>query len=197
MECMVWTLTRFTEFETVVRNSVFLAKAMPVADERAALAFLEDVAVQDATHNCWAFRVGQRFRVSDDGEPSGTAGRPILSAIDGQNFDNVMVVVTRWFGGIKLGAGGLVRAYGAAAGACLRQAEKKEYIEKTTLSFHCPFSLYAQVEAKFIEWCADKLKCEFDAEGVQLIVAVPVVDVERITDFLRDLTRGQIDIQQE
>ncbi len=73
------------------------------------MAFLQQVAVTDATHNCWAYRHGQDYRSSDDGEPAGTAGRPILAAIDGQGFDRVMVVVTRWFG-IKLGAGGLVRA---------------------------------------------------------------------------------------
>src|SRR3546814_18000784 len=78
--------------------------------------------VPDATHNCWAWRIGDDYRSNDDGEPAGTAGRPILAAIDGQGMDRVVVVVTRWFGGIKLGAGGLVRAYGGTAAECLRRA---------------------------------------------------------------------------
>ena len=100
-----------------VKHSRFLAQAAPVATPDDALAFLREIAVPDATHNCWAYRIGGEYRSSDDGEPAGTAGRPILAAIDGQGFDRVMVVVTRWYGGIKLGAGGLVRAYGGAAAA--------------------------------------------------------------------------------
>jgi putative IMPACT (imprinted ancient) family translation regulator len=73
------------------------------------------------------------YRSSDDGEPAGTAGRPILAAIDGQGFDRVMVVVTRWFGGIKLGAGGLVRAYGGAAAECLRTAPRVPLVGMRTL----------------------------------------------------------------
>jgi hypothetical protein len=87
----------------------------------------------DATHNCWAWRIGGDYRSSDDGEPAGTAGRPILAAIDGQGFDRVMVVVTRWFGGIKLGAGGLVRAYGGAAAECLRTAPRVPLVGMRTL----------------------------------------------------------------
>lgn len=74
--------------------------------------FLQAVQDLQATHNCWAYKVGAQYRFSDDGEPAGTAGRPILSAIEAQHLDRVMVVVTRYFGGIKLGVGGLVRAYG-------------------------------------------------------------------------------------
>ena len=80
------------------------------------------IADPTATHNCWAYRIGSEYRFSDDGEPAGTAGRPILAAIDGQGCDQVVVVVTRWYGGIKLGAGGLVRAYGGCAAECLRAA---------------------------------------------------------------------------
>ena len=68
----------------------------------------------EATHNCWAYKIGQEYRFNDDGEPGGTAGRPILQAIEGQGMDRVAVLVVRWFGGVKLGAGGLVRAAAAA-----------------------------------------------------------------------------------
>src|SRR3954447_7594427 len=116
------TLAQPVSHTLEVKHSRFIAHAAPIDGAAAALAFLQQVAVADATHNCWAYRHGQDYRSSDDGEPAGTAGRPILAAIDGQGFDRVMVVVTRWFGGIKLGAGGLVRAYGGAAAECLRTA---------------------------------------------------------------------------
>ncbi|QQX91945.1 YigZ family protein [Gluconobacter sphaericus] len=193
---MTWTLPGLATYESVIKNSVFRASAAPVEDEAAAMAFFREVAVLDATHNCWAFKIGQRFRCSDDGEPGGTAGRPILSAIEGQDFDNVMIVVTRWYGGVQLGAGGLVRAYGGAASACLREADRIERIETAKLRFHCPFSSFAMVESKIESWRAARLECDFDGEGAWITLAVPVEEVDAITDWLRDLTRGQMDITQ-
>ena len=107
-----------------IRKSRFLANAAPVDEPEQALAFLADIGDPLATHNCWAYRIGQQYRFSDDGEPGGTAGRPILQAIEGQGFDRVIVVVTRWYGGIKLGVGGLARAYGGCAAECLRLAAR-------------------------------------------------------------------------
>ena len=118
------TLVAPCRYREEIKKSRFLAIAGPVASSEQALAFLGDVADPDATHNCWAFRIGQDYRFNDDGEPGGTAGRPILQAIEGQGVDAVMVVVTRWYGGIKPGAGGLVRAYGGTAPECLRRAAR-------------------------------------------------------------------------
>src|SRR5690606_40308537 len=92
--------------------------------EAAAKAFIAAHSDREANHNCWAWRIGQAYRFSDDGEPGGTGGKPILQAIDGQSLDRVAVVVTRWFGGILLGSGGLIRAYGGTAAMCLREAGK-------------------------------------------------------------------------
>src|SRR3546814_3379804 len=86
-------------------SDVCSSDLVPVEDADAALQALAEVSVPDATHNCWAWRIGDDYRSNDDGEPAGTAGRPILAAIDGQGMDRVVVVVTRWFGGLKLGAG--------------------------------------------------------------------------------------------
>ena len=101
-----------------IKKSRFLAQAAPVDTPEQALAFVRQVGDPAATHNCWAYRIGQDYRFNDDGEPGGTAGRPILQAIEGQGIDRAVVVVTRWYGGIKLGAGGLVRAYGGTAAEC-------------------------------------------------------------------------------
>ncbi len=92
--------------------------------------------------------MGQNYRFSDDGEPSGTAGKQILQAIDGQQLDNIVVVVTRWFGGILLGSGGLMRAYGGTAASCLRQAEKTEVIALVGFALACDFSDHALLKAR-------------------------------------------------
>ena len=115
-----------------VKHSRFLAQAAPVDSPDAALAFFAEVGDPAATHNCWAYRIGSEYRFNDDGEPGGTAGRPILAAIEGQGLDRVAVVVTRWYGGIKLGAGGLVRAYGGAAAECLRTAARQPLVAACT-----------------------------------------------------------------
>lgn len=101
------TLLGPAQLQLEVRKSRFLAHAAPVADAEAALAFIAATSVREATHNCWAWRIGAQYRFNDDGEPGGSAGRPILAAIEGQGLDQVVVLVTRWFGGIKLGVGGL------------------------------------------------------------------------------------------
>ena len=141
------TLAAAAAHSLEVKHSRFLAHAAPVETPEAALAFLAQVADPDATHNCWAYRIGGDYRSSDDGEPAGTAGRPILAAIDGQGFDQVMVVVTRWYGGIKLGAGGLVRAYGGAAAECLRTASRRPLIAMATLDVHAGFDDMGAVHA--------------------------------------------------
>ena len=119
-----------------IKGSRFTATAVSVADEQAAMAVVERVRAEfpDASHHCYGWRIlGDRFRYSDDGEPSGTGGKPILSAIDGRKLRQTVVVVTRWFGGTKLGAGGLVRAYGGAAAAVLREAQIELYVARVTL----------------------------------------------------------------
>ena len=133
------TLERPWSHELEVKHSRFVAWAAPVASPEEALAYVQAVRDPQATHNCWAYRVGPQYRFSDDGEPSGTAGRPILSAIEGQGLEGVVVVVTRYFGGIKLGAGGLVRAYGGAASECLRQAPKRVVVPRIRCALQAPF----------------------------------------------------------
>lgn len=117
------TLRGFGEAEVVIKRSQFIGYAKPAESEEEALAFVEEIRQRhkQATHNCYAYVAGERDqfqKASDDGEPSGTAGRPILEVIKNRSLKNVAVVVTRYFGGVMLGAGGLVRAYtdGAVAG---------------------------------------------------------------------------------
>ncbi len=177
-----------------VRHSRFLAQASAVDDAADALRFIAEVSDADATHNCWAWRVGQDYRSSDDGEPAGTAGRPILAAIDGQGFDRVVVVVTRWYGGIKLGAGGLVRAYGGATAECLRTAARKPLVAMRELALHAGFDDIGLVHAALAAHHAQKLEESFDADGARLTLRLPADRVDSLKDHLRDATRNRVRI---
>lgn len=175
-----------------VRHSRFLARSVAIDSADAAQTALAPLSEPAATHNCWAWRVGAQYRSSDDGEPAGTAGRPILAAIDGQGCDQVLVVVTRWFGGIKLGAGGLVRAYGGAAAECLRRAEKRELIALAELEFACPFANLGDAHAALNAAGAIKFDEHFDADGVTLRVRLPADRVDDLKTRLRDATRDRV-----
>ena len=139
------------EAELVIKRSRFIGRCFPVADEQEALRLLEQVRRQhwDATHNCYAYSVGGSgacARYSDDGEPSGTAGLPMMEALRRSGVTDALVVVTRYFGGILLGAGGLVRAYSAAAAAAVRSAGEVEMRECVRLSLETPYPLWGRVE---------------------------------------------------
>lgn len=174
-----------------VRKSRFLALAAPVASPDDAAAFLQRVADPQATHNCWAWRIGQAYRFSDDGEPGGTAGRPILAAIDGQGFDQAMVVVTRWYGGIKLGAGGLVRAYGGAAAECLRTAPRQPLLEWRDFEIACSFALEGTLRALLADLHGEAGTPRYDGDGLHLPVRVLADQVATLQQRLADASRGQ------
>ena len=175
-----------------VKHSRFIARAAPATSPEAALAFVDEVGDPDATHNCWAYRIGAEYRSSDDNEPAGTAGRPILAAIDGQGYDQVVVVVTRWFGGIKLGAGGLVRAYGGAAAECLRTAQRRALIEMREVALAAPFDELGSVHAALAAFSAEKLSEDFDEHGARLGLRLPADRVDALKIHLRDATRDRV-----
>ena len=185
------TLATPATHRTEIRKSVFVANAAPVDRVDAALAWIARVGTRDATHNCWAYRIGAQYRFNDDGEPSGTAGKPILAAIDGQGLDHVAVVVTRWYGGIKLGAGGLARAYGGTAAECLRVAERVPIVELESVRVRCDFASSAALHAKLADLGASKTGESFGADGVELALDLPRDRVEMLVSLVRDLTRGR------
>ncbi len=185
------TLAAPARHEIDVRHSRFLANAAPIASVEDAAAFVKQVAVADATHNCWAWRFGGDYRSSDDGEPAGTAGRPILAAVDGQGYDRIVVVVTRWFGGIKLGAGGLVRAYGGAAAECLRLAPRLPLVETATVAVHVAFADLSTLHHLLPAFAADKRGESFDAHGARIVLELPADAVADLKTRLRDATRDR------
>ena len=177
-----------------IRKSHFIAQARRARTPEEALALVATVRDAAATHNCWAYRVGQHYRFSDDGEPSGTAGKPILQAIDGQCLDETLVVVTRWFGGIKLGAGGLVRAYGGCAAQCLRLAAKSERVELVEVEFPLPFATLPMLRARFAELRAELIAERFDAGGAMLRLTLPAAHLDALRKLLADATRGRSEL---
>jgi uncharacterized YigZ family protein len=177
-----------------VRHSRFIAQAAHAPSPDAAMAFIAAVRQDDASHNCWAYRIGDQYRSSDDGEPSGTAGRPILAAIDGQGLDQVAVVVARWFGGIKLGAGGLVRAYGGAAAECLRTASRRPLVRLQELHVRAGFDDIGAVHAAIQAHAATSLEERFDSDGLSLRLMLPQEAIEALAARLRDATRNRVRI---
>ena len=157
----------------------------------AAVSALSDV---EATHNCWAFRCGDAYRSSDDGEPAGTAGRPILAAIDGQGLDQVVVVVTRWYGGIKLGAGGLVRAYGNTAAECLRAATRRPLVSYVERSLAFGFDDTGLVHAALSAHAAERLDESFVPGGARLRLRVRADAADALAERLRDASRDRVQL---
>ncbi|MCW8807118.1 MAG: IMPACT family protein [Rhodanobacter sp.] len=185
------TLSQACQYQQEIKKSRFLALAAPVTSTEQALAFVRDVSTPTATHNCWAYRIGQDYRFNDDGEPGGTAGRPILQAIEGQQMDGVVVVVTRWYGGIKLGAGGLVRAYGGTAAECLRLAERLPIVAMARLGVHCEFAELTLLKARLKELQAEIEREDFGADGVELQLRLPDSRVDEADVLIADISRGR------
>ena len=194
---MIRTLTRPVRHERPkIKSSRFIASIAPVETAEAAMAFVEArrEEFQGATHNCFAWRVGDddlQTRASDDGEPSGTGGRPILRQLEGHRLVDVVAVVTRYFGGTKLGTGGLVRAYGGAAAAALALAEvvERPVIERLRLTF--AYDSTGAVQGVLAAFELEPSAAVYGGE-VTMEVAVPVADVDRLEAALRDATRGRL-----
>jgi uncharacterized YigZ family protein len=185
------TLAAPARDETEIKRSRFVARAARADTAEAASAFVAAARDPEATHNCWAYRVGDAYRFSDDGEPGGTAGRPILAAIDGQRLDHVAVVVTRFFGGVKLGAGGLARAYGGAAAACLRRAAQIEVRPKIAACVRAPFDAVGAVYPVLDRCAAARGAERYGEDGLELDVEIEAVRLEELRAALGDATRGR------
>lgn len=193
----MFTLAGAQTFEQEIKRSRFRASAGPAGDEEEARRFIAGQSDAGAGHNCWAFRTGAIYRFSDDGEPGGTAGKPILQAIDGQGLDQVAVVVSRWFGGVLLGTGGLARAYGGTAAACLRAAGRREIVPYTTVEIGCAFAEAGRIRARLDAFPGARVDGEaFTAGGVRLTIALPVAGADAFVRMVTDITRGHAVIVQ-
>lgn len=182
--------------ELRVSNSRFIASAAPTASVEAARAFIAEVRAEmpDATHHVYAYVIGHGATttqgMSDDGEPSGTAGRPTLAVLRGSGLGDVTLVVTRYFGGTLLGTGGLVHAYGDSARAVLATLPRAEKIERRSLLVALPYAAYEQVR-RLVSAHAGGVVEETFAADVTLHVLLPLAQAAAFTAAVEELTAGQ------
>ncbi len=192
------TTFSFGEDEVVINKSRFIGYSMPINNEQEALSFIEGIKVKhrDATHNVYAYVVGENNniqRFSDDGEPSGTAGIPALEVIKKEDLRNIVVVITRYFGGTKLGGGGLIRAYTKAAKIGIDAGVIIDMTHHTMLVMDIDYTLYGRIENYLMvnEYTVDELKFNQD---VSICISVETLNLESFKTTMKNLTNGSIGI---
>lgn len=187
--------TGFGEDEFVEKKSRFIGRVWPVETEEEALAKIQEMKKRhyDATHNCWAYIIRDgAVRFSDDGEPGGTAGMPMLQVLQREGLNNLVCVVTRYFGGILLGAGGLVRAYTKGAKIAIDAAGKSMKRVWTVLYVPCPYSFYERLKLE-VTACGGIIRtCDFGAE-VELELLFPENQTQTFLTRLTDMTSGTVE----
>lgn len=185
--------------EIVIKRSRFLGHIRPVDTEEAAIEFIESIRKEhsQATHNCWAYMVGERDQFqkqSDDGEPSGTAGKPILEVIKNQQLKNVAIVVTRYFGGVMLGAGGLIRAYTDGAVAAIEAGEAVYKVLHREVYVEIDYTWLGKVENEL--HLKGIIRGENQFTDKVTLLCLPVESkAEAFVSWMTDLTQGQAKIE--
>lgn len=195
LECYK-TVYRGGEGEIIEKKSRFIATVRLVESEEEALAFIEEMRKKywNATHNCYAYVIGERrelVRCSDDGEPGGTAGRPMLDVLLGENLYNTAVVVTRYFGGTLLGTGGLVRAYSRAVQEGLAQSDIIEKTYGAILQIETDYNGLGKIQYLVGEKKIPVLESEY-TDKVVLRIIMPVGEVEKLQAELVEATNGKV-----
>lgn len=179
-----------TEHRYDIKKSAFICQLHPVTDRVEATAALDAARQQypDARHHCWAFILGdprqpiaQAF--NDDGEPAGTAGKPIMNVLQHRQLGNTMAIVVRYFGGIKLGAGGLVRAYSQATQQAIEAANLTRFIPQRELALDCPYQ-EEPVLRRFLDQHQGRIVQQHYGERAEFLVALPVAHMDAFTAWL-------------
>ncbi len=195
------TVTRRGEAEQTIRKSRFIATAEPCSAKEDAEAFIVEISrrYRDATHNVPAYVIGGNFQIqwaSDNGEPKGTAGAPIVKMLVDEGITNVAIVVTRYFGGIKLGTGGLVRAYTSSAKLGITAAGRSRAEEKILRRYAVDYGAWSRIEHYDFRGRAEVRPCEF-AERVTLEIVSEESDAAECAGTLSKLTNGSIELLSE
>ncbi len=184
--------------ELTVKGSRFLAEIFPVSAQEDVRPLLkaQKAKYKDATHVVHAFicgRQGQIMGMSDDGEPGGTAGRPVLDVLKGRELTNCMLTVTRWFGGTLLGTGGLVHAYSEAAKCALANAAVELLVERTSFSFSADYSLYQMLKKRMEGFVLFGVQEQF----AEVVTVTGAIESERYADFaatIFDASAGKVQL---
>ena len=195
------TVKQYGEGEIEEKKSRFLGKVKPVETEEEALAFIESIKKQywDARHNCYAFVIGEHsesIRCSDDGEPSGTAGKPMLEVLQNNGLKNVVAVVTRYFGGTLLGTGGLVRAYTQATQAALEEAQVATMTLMSVLTIRTDYNAIGKRKYMFAQADTLVMREEYGVD-VAVTIAVPVAEKEAMQKKIIEATNGKAEMEEK
>lgn len=187
--------TAYGEDSFIEKKSRFIGRVWPVETEEEALEKIQEMKKKhyDATHNCWAYIIKDgAVRFSDDGEPGGTAGMPMLQVLQREELNNIVCVVTRYFGGILLGAGGLVRAYTKGAKIAVDAAGKSKKRVWTVLYLPCPYPFYERVKLAVAAYEGVIRSTEYGAE-IELEVLFPEKQTQAFLEHLTDMTSGTVE----
>ena len=201
MDKSIITIKQAHSIENVISKSRFIAYIKPVSTENEAKAFIDEIKTKhkDATHNCSAYNVGPEMNIqkaNDDGEPSGTAGIPMLEILKKQEIHNVCVVVTRYFGGIKLGAGGLIRAYSGAVRDVIYDIGRVELREAIPVTVTLDYDQTGKFEYELAS-TTFLLREQFYTDKVSYQIDVVKNEYDAFIDFLNRITSGNYDLKQE
>ncbi|MCO6332154.1 YigZ family protein [Staphylococcus epidermidis] len=201
MDKSIITIKQAHSIENVISKSRFIAYIKPVSTENEAKAFIDEIKIKhkDATHNCSAYTVGPEMNIqkaNDDGEPSGTAGIPMLEILKKLEIHNVCVVVTRYFGGIKLGAGGLIRAYSGAVRDAIYDIGRVELREAIPVTVTLDYDQTGKFEYELTS-TTFLLREQFYTDKVSYQIDVVKNEYDAFIDFLNRITSGNYDLQQE
>ncbi len=180
--------------EEVIKKSTFIALIAPAETPAGAMDFIHKNSDPAATHNCWAYHIGQNYRFNDDGEPGGTAGKPILAAITGQGFDHTVALVIRYFGGIKLGTGGLMRAYGGVVARGLQATSFEYLVPEATLTIQVPFEYIQAIHNVAKKHGGTLLNETYGEHGAIIHLRVPQSNRQQLLLEAGNMTRGQVQL---
>ena len=187
--------TGYGEDEFIEKRSRFIGHIFPVETEEEALEKIQQLKKKyyDATHNCWAYVIrGGAMRFSDDGEPGGTAGNPMVQVLQREGLNNVVCIVTRYFGGVLLGAGGLVRAYTKGAKIAIDAAGKSMKRVWTVLYLPCPYTYYERVKLEIAAFDGILRDTQFGAE-VEMEILLAAAKTQPFLDRITDMTAGTVE----
>ena len=193
------TIARRCEARFIEKKSEFIGYLCPVQTEEQAVAFIEEIRAmhRKATHNCYAYilRENNAARHSDDGEPGGTAGVPIYEVLRKEGLTDVCCVVTRYFGGVLLGAGGLVRAYTKGAKDAVDAAQIKCMAEAVKLAVTVDYGLYGRLAQVFADFDA-RVEDERFADNVRIVLHIRAENSQKLTDKLVDVCNGAVSVEE-
>jgi uncharacterized YigZ family protein len=200
MEDFYHTVARPASAEIKIKKSRFIAEVETVKSASDAQEILKSIRKKEhaATHHCYAYRIGisgqEEFKYSDDGEPGGSAGKPIYDCLLGRELTNTIVIVTRYYGGTKLGTGGLARAYSDAARRVLAKSGKKTVFITSRLNLEFELKYFDQIQSVLSKYSAEQIESNFSEEA-NITISVRKSKTKELVEALTNLTNGQIKIK--